>query len=1076
MTSIAGTYEYVYIDAAGQTSDYQTVNAQISLAGKMVICNRGTISFYQKADYCASFNPKAVVIANNQDGSISMDLSSMTSTFPCVSILLKDALALKEESTKTTVGGIDVYTGTVTVETGLSYGLNETIDNAIISDFSSTGVAGSLVLKPEITAPGGSIWSVNGMTDDGYELMSGTSMAAPHVTGMAAVVGEYLEEIGLAGEKRHNANSLLMSTAVPMKHNGNYYSLLQQGAGLGNVGAAVSSKSLIKMDANATVSYNDGKVKVELGDDPSRTGRYIYSFYITNYSDVDLVYNFATDMFTQEVSVIDGNRMVSLDTTNLPASVSYAYDAPTAFSADVNKDGFTDAEDAQAILDYLTGKVAGSDLNLAVADIDSNDKVTSYDARLLLNKLNEDLDVNGLLVRAGETKKVDVKIQLNNVEQLSALYDKGNFVEGFTFVKCQSVSGEGEILDVEKSIPILGYFGSWTDASMYDSASKIDAAYSENPKVSYIGADSNYMNITYPNETSSTIYYGNPYMGEEEFPVDRLAISNAATVGTIGYANIRKIASGGPAAVKLDSNGDPVSVLWTGSLSSGVENPYYNANSSSPAWQSRTTRTATINKTVSSFGLQEGDKIWIGQFSLPEYYGYKLSGGTSYSLTSDQFKSVLLSGDVGEGAVMGYKFTIDDTAPVIESAELSVDKKSLEVVVRDNQYIAYLALLDGGGSTVIKELVPEQSAANQEVRYTFDISSLNFDQLSEDEGAAVTIMACDYAGNENVQLAIVSPGTIVIHHKYYVLTSTVEAGKKYIICNSNSASSSNRNAMNANGTGVNNSTVKVVTDTELSDSSHPVIYADSLSSQNVVWEAVASGNSSYPVKFKSASGTYLNYTSSTRSSSSIKLVDEASSNVNACYWSYPSGNRVRNAGNTSVYLYYYNSGGGRWVTYTSNTACYLYEEKTYDEVIDPSVAKSVTINPSTSALYNAGSTVQLTATVLPVYLTDKSVVWSSSDESIATVDQNGLVTSQQNGGNVTITATSVTTPSVSGSATINVVAANKYDGYVYGVFNTGDGAYIGALDFSSTSFVPIFEASAGAKGGGVSGANLWVLG
>ena len=66
-----------------------------------------------------------------------------------------------------------------------------------MSSFSSWGIPGSLELKPEITAPGGNIYSVNGLVAGGtaYENMSGTSMAAPQVAGMAALVAQYIREV-----------------------------------------------------------------------------------------------------------------------------------------------------------------------------------------------------------------------------------------------------------------------------------------------------------------------------------------------------------------------------------------------------------------------------------------------------------------------------------------------------------------------------------------------------------------------------------------------------------------------------------------------------------------------------------------------------------------------------------------------------------------------------------------------------------------------------------------------------------------------------------------------------------------
>ena len=69
----------------------------------------------------------------------------------------------------------------------------------------------------------------------------------------------------------------------------------------------------------------------------------------------------------------------------------------------------------------------------------------------------------------------------------------------------------------------------------------------------------------------------------------------------------------------------------------------------------------------------------------------------------------------------------------------------------------------------------------------------------------------------------------------------------------------------------------------------------------------------------------------------------------------------------------------------------------------PVKANSVTINPSTVKLTSKGQTAQLSVTVLPSNAENKSIVWSTSNASVATVDNNGVVTAVANG-NATITA------------------------------------------------------------------------
>ena len=65
-----------------------------------------------------------------------------------------------------------------------------------MSDFSSWGVPGDLSLKPEITAPGGNIYST--LDGGAYGAMSGTSMAAPAMAGLSALALQYIKENDLA--------------------------------------------------------------------------------------------------------------------------------------------------------------------------------------------------------------------------------------------------------------------------------------------------------------------------------------------------------------------------------------------------------------------------------------------------------------------------------------------------------------------------------------------------------------------------------------------------------------------------------------------------------------------------------------------------------------------------------------------------------------------------------------------------------------------------------------------------------------------------------------------------------------
>ena len=769
LETLAGTHDYVILPAgvAGNAADFEGID----VTGKIVFVQRGGISFYQKGENAVNAGAIATVVYNNTSGVINMDLSDYSKTEPCVSITMADGLAIWAASEKSEDG--KYATGSMTIQEGISsvvYGS----DYYTMSSFSSWGVPGSLELKPEITAPGGSIYSVNGAhKGDGahdshtaYETMSGTSMASPQVAGMAAVMGQYIRENNLTEKTgltaRQLINSLLMSTATPVKNVDEYigeytYSVLNQGAGLANVGDAINAASYILVKDNLSGTAGDGKVKAEFGDDPLRKGEYSFEFSVNNLSGQPQEYTFTTDLFTQDIFAARYTAKdvaIFMDTLTVPlaANVTYEVDGETyvphaAIDCDINGDGTTDAQDAQCILAHVTGEHEdGDDCNLTIADLNEDGQVNSYDAHLLL----ENMTAASVEVPVGTPVNVKVNIKLTDEIKayLDEYYTNGAYVEGYVYVGTNNTD-DGAILPVH-SIPMLGFYGNWSDASMLDTATTVEQLYGDN-RPTYLGLSSytNYNTIKYPGEKTESIYTVNPYLIEgdsvEDIPYDRAAISSGSTLSKYVMSVIRNAA----AAVYFVKDENTNEVVYMGGVTEQFFGAYYYTNGSQ--WRN-TGATLTANQKVSALGFKEGDKFTAGVALIPEYYLTSEYYGEKGTLDRDQIAKLIASGELGEGAYFANTYTVDDTAPEVLSVSknlLATDDEpygALTVIAKDNQYISSIGIYNASGKKLVSKDgvsmmgLPKQDAAGKTVGLVFP--------LDDTVGEYITVTVTDYAGNE----------------------------------------------------------------------------------------------------------------------------------------------------------------------------------------------------------------------------------------------------------------------------------------------------------------------------------------
>jgi subtilisin family serine protease len=296
-------------------------------------------------------------------------------------------------------------------------------DSAKMSTFSSWGTTPDLEIKPDVTGIGGHVWS---LTNDGYQQLSGTSMASPFVAGSVALLKQQAKknntDLGQgSGTFVKKIRTMLQNTASPVADvaNNSLYSPRQQGAGMVQVDSA-SKATTVVTDA----SDGDGVVNLKSFATTTKT----FKLNIQNTSN------------KRETYTIDGGEGVQTEVR--------VEDPETPNKVGIKAHG-SSIIDMQHLNDVGLYYMADEKENLDLV----NDELVA-DSEVTSNKQKVTIAANAI-------KTVQVTITLPDT------FAEQNWVEGYV-----KVTPTSDLALPAESIPYVGFYGDWDQDAILDKSAE----------------------------------------------------------------------------------------------------------------------------------------------------------------------------------------------------------------------------------------------------------------------------------------------------------------------------------------------------------------------------------------------------------------------------------------------------------------------------------------------------------------------------------------------------------------------------------------------------------------------------